>query len=814
MGTGVSLLCCWNWNPFTPRRNNNWKIRNQNNLMPNDFDVILRFILDQASQQKTNAGVDQLTVDLSDVDKILRAATKDFEALEKAMEGATSVKEVDRLEQKFKELDQQLKEITKSYSVQARVLRAEAAGITSDFEKARVAQIKGIGDRIGGASRTGLAVSGAVVGGILAEANRFAKEAEDTGKATAATREWTAATKELAEARSKVDAVLLRESLPLLQQAAKVASEASQFIERNPEIVQAALKVGVVVAGLSAVGLAVAKGIRLYADVQALALGAQELAAAKLQDIAADKQLIAARLRAGQAGVDVPTTAAKGAGGIGTALTSPAGIVTLVAATTAASIKAADSLKKLEERLIAVGGPAAAPLIAFLDTLLQTVNPLVPAIKNFRVALERDVPIIQNLLGMVSDASPTGSVGGRTPVRGAASGPRMSTETQDALVASFTKFQEDDARLVQEAAEKRVKIIADSERRIVDETAKYSKQVASINDAANKRAASLRSNFLQETAQAEANYQVQRAKIIRDGAEAIQDIEEASQERLRKLALEHGDRVQELTASRDALGLAREKRRFSREQEEENRGIRAEIAKRQQDTAERLAELDREHKLEQAQRLAQFQQALAENEAQRKEQLQAAAAAHAEELAQIRAQKAQQLRELAEGLNQERLRRREVFLAEIRDLDAALLGEKSLKARYYNLMLADADRFLAAYRSRMASVPSATTGGTTGGTTGTHFATGGYASGIVSTGEKGVEYILSNRTTRAAEQVIGGRLTQDSILSALTRTQTDNSQTYNLSFPGGLVTIRQLGEILDAHDHRFLKRLTKGLVAG
>lgn len=706
-------------------------------MTTNNYDILLRFILDQSSQQKTKAGVDALTGDLSDVDKIVRAANQDFEKLEKQIKEASSVKEFERLERQLKGVEDQVKDTTNAYRQQARVLRAEAAAITDDFAKARVAQIRSISERIGGASRTGLAVSGVVVGGILAEANRYAKEAEGAGKATAATREWTRATEELAAARARVDTVLLRESLPLLQQAAKIATQASRFVERNPEIVQAALKVGVVVAGLSAVGLAVSKGIRLYADVQALALGAQELAAAKLQDIAADKQLIAARLRAGTAGIPIPAGGAAAAG------------------TTGGLVAAATSVG-----LIVAGVIAAKYAVDLTNIVLE------------KTGIARDIADAQRTIQETSKRPYPGIITGARQTAGTASGASLGVASmaslggdlatsshRDAVVSAFAKWQDEEAEIIREAAEQRIKIVANSEKQIASETAKYNKQVTSINSSARKREESITSSFLKESARAEADYQERRAQIIRDGGESIRDIEEAHQERLRKMTQDHDERVQELTASRDALGLAKEARRFNQGQDEENRNTRLEIAKRRQDLAERLAELDREHKIEQAQRLAQFQEALAENEAQRKEQLKEAAAAHAEEMSQIRAQRAQQLRELQEGLNAERLRRREVFIAQIRDLDAALLGERSLKSRYYNLMLADAERFLAAYRATQARIAAATP---------THDFTGYAYTGMYRMAANGQpEYVLSGAATKAAENIIGGRLTQDSLLSAL-----------------------------------------------
>jgi hypothetical protein len=774
-------------------------------MATNNYDILLRFLLDEASKQKTKAGVDQLTGDIGDVDKVLGAVNKDFDILEQKIKEATSPKELDSLERQLKEVENQVKDTTRAYSLQARVLRAEAAAITDDFAKARVAQIKNISATIGGVSQRGLVAGTALVGGILAEANRYAKEAEGAGKATQATREWTRATEELAAARAKVDQVLLREALPLLQQAAKVANQAADFVEKNPEIVQAALKVGVIVAGLGAIGIAVSKGIRLYADVQALLLGTQELAAAKLQDIAADKQLIAARLRAGVSGVDVPGGAARttGAGG-------KLGTVALYAATVAISAelgvalgnKIGEAITKGKTGLAGPGGfgvgDAALGLVMSGQTpgflALKGLNALgvvsdktvgkfqetVTSLDRFLAGLlgaNKILNVIQNLdaqkiKGNIEGGA-RGTVGGRDMLR--LVGSEAETQRNDSIVKIFSDWKEDDARLIQEAADNRRKVIEQSERAIVEATRKYAQQRASINAQFNNARADIIQDFAADSQQAEIDYANERASIIRDAGEDIRQIEEDHQERIRKMTLDHNDTMASLTAERDALGLVKEQRRFDRELSEAERETNQEIAQRRRDTAIRLQELASEFAQERAQRQAKFQQDLVENEQRRQEELKQAAAAHTEEMNQLRQQKADRLREIQTGLIEEQRRRREFFLAEIRDLDSSLLGEKNLKVKYYNEMLRDADTWLAAYRAKLATAGGDTRTATTPSNTGSYPGyiplqdAGGYMGrGLHRVAWNGIpEFAMSGRTTRAAEQIIGGRLTQDALLGAL-----------------------------------------------
>lgn len=77
-------------------------------------------------------------------------------------------------------------------------------------------------------------------------------------------------------------------------------------------------------------------------------------------------------------------------------------------------------------------------------------------------------------------------------------------------------------------------------------------------------------------------------------------------------------------------------------------------------------------------------------------------------------------------------------------------------------------------------------------------ATGGYASGIIRTGERGREFVLSNRTTRAAESIIGGTLTQQRFLQALAGGR--NANVYQ--------SMRFSGEI-GAGDKREVRRIAR-----
>ena len=735
--------------------------------MTDSFDISLKFILDEAAQKRVEAGASTLAEELAKVGVSM-------DQIKGAKFGDAVAKEVDKAAKSTKEkLNPALKEtkdLIKEAKAEAALLQKQAAAMSSDLEKQRIASLRGAAGFIEGIGRGALIGGTAVSGGIFLAAKNYIKDAEESDELT---RQWLASTKEIEKAQERIGRVAAQAVLPTLEKAAEIAGKVAGFVEAHPEIVEAAFNTGLFVAGFGALSIAVSKGIKLFADVKYLLTIPVQLEAAKLQDRAATKQLEAAALRLKELGVSIPTAVspAAGAGGVGGLLAGGtlATIITTLVAPAVGAIVGDKIFDAIEGRDV-----------KFNDYITTAKQALALDAKNIGDLIGRSKTVVG---GVLTDKQFDPNLGTKWFEKVAIALGLLENKGEDAakslenvaanldqvagslheseIVAAFEKWKEDDARIVSEAAAERIKIVAAAEKAVSMETARNAARVSSINAAAAKRAESLTSNFLRADTKAEADYQEQRAKIIRDGGKEVRRIEDDHQERLRKLTLEHKERVEDLTASRDALGLAKEARRFNQAKAEEARSTREEIAKRREDIAVRLQEIDREHQIEQAQRLAQFQEAIQENEAQRKEELKQAAIAHAEEMKQIREQRAAQLRELAETLTAERLRRREVFIEQIRDLDASLLGERGLKQRYYTLMLQDAEKWLAAYRAKLAAGSA---------TAPTHDYTGYAYSGLYRMAANGQpEYVLSGGATRAAEKIIGGRLTQDALLTAMVR---------------------------------------------
>lgn len=590
-----------------------------------------------------------------------------------------------------------------------------------------------------------------VVGGIMAEAGRYAANAKD---ATAATSAWNEQTEKLARSRKRVDETLTRQALPLITMAANVAEKVSRFVEKNPDLINTAVKGGVLLAGIGVLTTVVAKGLRMVADAAYIAASGTNLLAGRTMAGAATEFMIAAGLMKGAkygvtGGMIGPPTATTAAGGAGAA-----GIIGSVG-------------------LIITGLIASGAAIALVNQLLDKTGAsgkIADAQKKIQETSARPYP------GIITGARPES--GGLTKVvrdlfnlddaaAKADEGILKLSESMNAnaITDAYISWQDDAKRATKEAADTRKKILEDADKAVLASAASYAKQVGGINAQYNKSRHDIIISHRDADLQAEEDYQTSRADIISEGNDEIKQMEQDHQDNLRKMQMGHDERVAEFIASRDALGLVKENRAFALEKAEAEKEINEEIGKRRQDLGKRLGELQAQFVAEHDQRQAQYVAQLAENEARRKDELKAAAAAYQEEQQVIRDQKAAQLQELDEGLKAERIRRREQFIAQVKELDASLLGERELKSQYYQLMLGDADKWLADYRTKLkAGVIAASANGTTGSKD-----KGGYVTkGTHKVAQNGIpEFILDGSATRAAERAIGGRLTQESLLRGL-----------------------------------------------
>lgn len=333
---------------------------------------------------------------------------------------------------------------------------------------------------------------------------------------------------------------------------------------------------------------------------------------------------------------------------------------------------------------------------------------------------------------------------------------RQHESARTRAVAEFGKQRERDAR---DFARNEARILSDHRR--------------SLGQMARQYAAAER--------QAEQAYYSQRMQRARDFGIEMARMEEDHQRQMRYLQEDHDARVDDLVASRDALGLVNENRRYERERRRAEEEYRLEagrcsedfareladneaqfVAEREQraaEYAEQLAEAQAQYERERAQRREEYDLRRADELAQHQERLAEMDAEHAEEMEKLSAQQRDELTRLDAQVATERARRQAAFTDQIRQLDATLLGERNTRNQYYDAMTTDLQRWLAEMRGGFTSgLPGYPAGGRSGrgGRGGRGRQMGGYASfGTYTLGEAGREFVLSASTTRRLESAAG-----------------------------------------------------------
>jgi hypothetical protein len=621
----------------------------------------------------------------------------------------------------------------------------------------KITELNRLATDIGQISAILAGAGAAIVGGIAVSAQQYVGFVEQAGIQGDETADrWIAATKRVKNAQLNLGQASAEVLLPVYEKAAELAEKAAAFVQENPDLVQAALNTGLVVATLGAVGVAVSKGIKLYADFKYLAATAEySLATTRFQNSV--REFLAGSALPGGGGV---SGAVKGAGAAGL-VAGGAGIAAGIAGF-AGSFKLADYLRN-------EGGAPIADLFTSLAPLLGPAGPLVSAGAN----AEKLFDALQKLTGSAEEAE--------NAVENIDSGLRDFNQeaTQTQATGAFIQYRQQEQQAEEQYMAQRAQIVEQGARQIAQIESNYTKQRTRLIEQFAASSAQAVANFEFSQRQAEEQFAFSEAQAVRDfneqraeAREEFQRDEQRSREdhlrEMRKLAEDHQDRLRDLAIARDALGIIDENRDYARRRQDAESEYRTDSQRRRQDFQRQQQEREQEFQQERARRRQEFefrqQQALEQFERQQKlareqfeERLEQLDEEHEAELALARRNTAEKLRQLQEQYREEQIARRNAFYDILRDLDANLLNEKNLRAQYYERMQQDLMNFLE-------STAGAAGSNLPGYPTETHQA-GGYGPGYVGAGE----FVTSRSTTRMLEGLVGGRLTQRSFAQVVAR---------------------------------------------
>jgi len=363
------------------------------------------------------------------------------------------------------------------------------------------------------------------------------------------------------------------------------------------------------------------------------------------------------------------------------------------------------------------------------------------------------------------------------------------------------QFERERMMMEEQYARQRVEMTRDFEQQKVEATKAFDHQSmlavrdfnrgeARVEEDHRYSLVQMAKDFSRQETEIETQYYQERARAAADFGLETQRMEEDHQRQMRQMQEDHDVRMGQAVRSRDAMAMLEEMRSYERDRSRAEEEYGVESARRHEDYARQMADMEASFAQQRAQRMVEYGLQVTEAQAQferdkqmRKaefDQQQTDAQEEFEyEQEQEQARFEQQMRDLEEQQAYEQAlldeqteyeksemeRRYEwdkhyrqiAFNDQVRMLNA----DVDTRNHWYGVMQSDLDAWL---RSMANSVETLLPNWP--GIPGQQ--AGGYAGrGVYSLGEGGREFVLNAATTRAAERMAGGTLTQERLLASM-----------------------------------------------
>jgi len=609
---------------------------------------------------------------------------------------------------------------------------------------------------------------GAILTGMVASANNYAKS---SGEINATTEAWAANQKSIANSQEKIGKVAADTLLPVYTAIAGYVAQFATWLEKNPEAATAALDIGAVLIGVGVIGRAVSQGIRLIADIQAatiyltssgVMMKASETFAgsAVLMDKAASESALA-RLGGGVAGE------AAGGAAVASGIWAAIGSIATIVGVTLAALGIGSVIGQGFGNTIGKSAYGASWKDQGYGEEWQT----------FREALATDLGgmlLIEQKLGIVSKDSASNIWGMVTAILGlnkatdqAATSASALTSAQQAEFMSkgtdlFTAYYDKQQSDAVANADAITQIRKDEGAAEQAAAANNAATISQIYQSFTSQMQSLVASHAKAEKDALDAFQSSRAEAIASEGQQEQQAQAQLQQRLQQLQKQHNDKMQSLVMDRDALGVQNEIKSYNEQKKSEIDATNATIA---QDRAALSAKLKQEadaYAKSEQQRADDFREQSDAADKQYKQQLAAENAKYAKEVELAKAQEKDKLDKQNKAYTDQQNAQRDALIKQLNDLYYSLDTEAKAKTTAYQNMQADLVAFLDTYRSTLASGISNING------VPTHDYSGYAGTGVYAMAQNGApEYVLSGSATAQAERILGGRLSESSIMTAL-----------------------------------------------
>jgi hypothetical protein len=652
-------------------------------------------------------------------------------------------------------------------------------------------------------------VGGLLTAGIVADANNYVKT---VGRINQESAQWLATQEGIKKSNLEIGKVAAEAMLPAMKTAAEFMKDIADTLKQNPWMIEAALYVG---GAMTAIGVAISVVSQVTRVISVIGLLTARLEKAQVQQAA---------LMAEQAAMQPMNNA----GGFGNAEYMPGGAGSL-AASQAGAMGMLGTVTLMATSVIigaeigSLIGNAIAKMIYGEDYKKQNIgDALMTYVKMLQIPMLALMQIIGKMSPGLQDFANTvigivnklnTSIGGAI---GASEYKDTSRSTEDeALITeqetqAYIGFQKQMTDATTNYGQQRADTVEQYEQQILDSTAQYESQRMEAIDGFERQMARQADAFRRSQEKALENYNLQADKIraqseetgasnlekfrqseIKSEEEFHRSSQRAAQAHaveMQRLEQQHNIRLDDLAAQRDALGIAKENQSYTIEQSqreqdfqtrqnEDRQNFQIQQQERRQEFAQQEAErkADAERQLEEL-RInyeRQKEEAISENsirvaqqEEDQKLRLDKMEAAHKAELANMDEQEKKKLDKLDEAYAKQVDQIQTAFIDRLRSLDSAILGDTVAFTAHLQQQAIEFQSWLANFRASQ-TPNTVATANTNTVRTGTGKQNGGYAvfSGAGETGRE--EFVSSGDTTKQLEGMIGSRLTQSGLLSAV-----------------------------------------------
>jgi hypothetical protein len=333
-----------------------------------------------------------------------------------------------------------------------------------------------------------------------------------------------------------------------------------------------------------------------------------------------------------------------------------------------------------------------------------------------------------------------------------------------ALDKAQSQYDKQRSQIVSQAARQRTKMQADEAKSEARELAQY-----------NRNRAKAFAQFQRDEKREEDNYYRQRREAAAAHGKEQKRDEEDHQKDMRRMRADYDAAQLDAIADRNFDAYMENLQNYNRDRAAAEEDYRTSTQRRDQDYAQELADMENQYNLERQQRLEDFN--LQQAEAAEEYAIQKAdrAAAYADQLAELDASQAEQLAELDSAYADQKAELQTSMEEQLAALNENLLGEQTIRGQYYDAMKTQLITWL---DSMSAAARQSLYGGAEG--------VGGWYSrprtrarqmgGYVGAGAYLMhpgEFVMSAGTTRMAERIVGGPLTQRNVLSGGTHSILD-----------------------------------------